>query len=77
MNLVVQREGTRDGLKVGEAAGEGSGPLPHVCTAPASWGALFPDSLSVTIGVRHLAGTRKSGITQETEIVAQLRLPRC
>ena len=31
-----------------------------------------PDSLSVTIGVRHLAGTRKSGITQETEIVAQL-----
>ena len=28
-------------------------------------------SLSVTIGVRHLAGARKSGITQETEIVAQ------
>ena len=65
---------TWDGLKVGEVAGEGSQPLPHVCTAPASWGALslLPDSLSVTIGVRHLAGTRKSGITQETEIVAEL-----
>ena len=30
--------GTWDGLKVGEVAGEGSGPLPHVCTAPGSWG---------------------------------------
>ena len=48
---------------------------------PGSWGGggeLSPaGSLSVTIGVRHLAGTRKSGITQETEIVAELRLPRC
>ena len=31
-------KGTWDGLKVGEVAGEGSGPLPHVCTAPGSWG---------------------------------------
>lgn len=38
MNREVQREGTWDGLKVGEAAGEGSGPLPHVCTAPGSRG---------------------------------------
>ena len=44
---------------------------------PGSWGGGGELSLSVTIGVRHLAGTRKSGITQETEIVAELRLPRC
>ena len=74
MNESSSPKGAWDGLKGGEVAGEGSGPLPHVCTAPGSWaweeGSSPRDSLSVTIGVRHLAGTRKSGITQETEIVA-------
>ena len=47
-------------------------PCLHCTGEPGRRRGALPDSLSVTIGVRHLAGTRKSGITQETEIVAQL-----
>ena len=56
----------RGALGLGAGGGSSSPPCLH------STGELGSSagSLSVTIGVRHLAGTRKSGITQETEIVA-------
>ena len=57
----------RGALGLGAGGGSSSPPCLH------STGELGSSagSLSVTIGVRHLAATRKSGITQETEIVAQ------
>ena len=63
----------RGALGLGAGGGSSSPPCLH------STGELGSSagSLSVTIGVRHLAATRKSGITQETEIVAWLPSPRC
>ena len=80
MNLVVVRREENLGWIEGRGGswrGEWTPPPCLHCTGELGRrrGAL-PGSLSVTIGVRHLAGARKSGITQETEIVAhQLHRP--
>ena len=62
----------RGALGLGAGGGSSSPPCLHFTGELGS----SAGSLSVTIGVRHLAATRKSGITQETEIVAGLPSPR-